>query len=394
MSDDAVTDARTRFAAAAAAGADWQAATRACLDRLGDTDGCTLGFVYVSDSLANDMGAIVTLLRAATGIRDWAGTVGVGVLGGAGGASDGEFFDRPAVAALATRLSPDDYRQFPLLTDDVTALNRMAGAWLDRNGGPVAFVHADPRCETLLPVMAALADKTGAYLVGGMTSSRGAYFQATIPGSTAVMPSGPVAEMGLSGVFFGQGARVQIGLSQGCVPIGPRRTVTSCQENVLIEIDGRPALEVFKEDIGPELTRDLRHVGNIIHAALPIAGADTGDFLVRNLVGIDPNHGWVAIGERVEEGQTIIFVRRDQEAAEADLRRMLQKLKKRAGPQIKGGLYVTCLARGRNTFGADGDELAIIREEMGDLPLAGFFASGEISFGRLYGYTGVLTLFT
>lgn len=394
MSDDAALAARTRFAAAAAAGHDWEAATKACLDRLGPVDGCNLGFVYVADTLAAEMGAIVTLLRAATGIRDWAGTVGVGVLGGAGGKSDGEFFDKPAVAVLAARLDPEAYRLFPMLTGDMAPLSRAAGGWLDRNGAPVAFIHVDPRCEDLPRVLAGLSDSAGAFLVGGMTSSRGAFPQATIPGSTAVMPSGPVADGGVSGALFGQGAGVMVGLSQGCVPIGPRRVVTSCQENVLIEVDGRPALDVLKEDIGPEMARDLRHIGNVIHAAFPIAGADTGDYLVRNLVGIDPNHGWVAVAEQVEEGQTLMFARRDQQAAEADLRRMLAKLKKRAGGAPKGGLYVTCLARGRNTFGADGDELAIIREELGDLPLAGFFASGEISNGRMYGYTGVLTLFT
>jgi small ligand-binding sensory domain FIST len=115
---------------------------------------------------------------------------------------------------------------------------------------------------------------------------------------------------------------------------------------------------------------------------------------VRNLVGIDSEHGWVAIAEQVTEGQTIMFAKRDQASAEADLRRMLQRLKRRAGPNAKGGVYVTCLARGRNTFGSDGREVAIIREELGDLPIAGFFASGEISHGRMYGYTGVLTLFS
>lgn len=395
MTDDhAGLAARTRFAAAAAAGHDWEAATKACLDRLGPVDGCNLGFVYVADTLAGDMAAIVTLLRAATGIRDWAGSVGVGVLGGAGGKSDGELFDKPAVAVLAAQLPAEAYRLFPMLTEDTAPLARAAGGWLDRNGGPIAYIHADPRCEKLPHLLSALSDNLGAFVVGGLTSSRGAYPQATIPGSTAVMPSGPVAEGGVSGVFFSQGAGVMVGLSQGCVPIGPRRLVTSCQENVLIEIDGRPALEVLKEDIGPDMARDLRHIGHVIHAALPVAGADTGDFLVRNLVGVDPNHGWVAIGERVEDGQSLMFVRRDQEAAETDLRRMLAKLKKRAGGAPKGGLYVTCLARGRNTFGADGDELAIIREELGDLPLAGYFASGEISNARMYGYTGVLTLFT
>lgn len=385
MSDEAALTARTRFAAAAGAGADWRAATQACLDRLGSAEGCTLGFVYVADTLADNFSAIIAKLRAATGIADWVGSVGVGVLGGSGGRSDGEFFDKPAVAVLATRLAPDDFRLLPLLSDDLAPLKPALGGWLDRNGAPVAFVNADPRNEALPQVLAALTDELGAFVVGGLISSRKDFPQTAAGGLT---------EGGVSGALFAQGAAIQIGLSQGCTPIGPRRSVTACEENVLIEIDGRPALDVLKEDVGPELSRNLRNIGPIIHAALPVAGADTGDFLVRNLVGIDSDHGWVAIGEKIEDGRSVMFVRRDHETAEADLRRMLGKLKKRTGGAFKGGVYVTCLARGRNTFGADGDELAIIRDEMGDLPIAGYFAAGEISGGRMYGYTGVLTLFT
>lgn len=390
MPDGVTPPADMLFVSAAASGADWNEVTKAVLDRLGSVEGCTLGFVYVSDKLAGDVGGIVTMLRAITGIRDWVGTVGIGVLGG-----DEEFFDVPAVAVLATRLSPDSYRQFPVLKNDLTSLTRAAGAWLDLNGGPVAFVHGDPRCERMPSLIAQLSDAVGAFVVGGLTSARESSFpQVTIPASTAVMPSGPVDDDGISGVLFGQSAGVQIGISQGCSPIGPVHTITEAQENVLIELDGRPALEVFKEDIGELLSRDLRKVAGYIQAALPIAGTDTGDYLVRELVGIDPNHGWVAIAEPVREGQQVLFTRRDRQAAEEDLRRMLRSLKKRSGPCPKGALYVSCLGRGRNTFGEDGNEIAIIRQELGDLPIAGFFASGEISHGRLYGYTGVLTLFT
>lgn len=385
MSDDAALTARTRFAAAAGTGPDWRAATQACLDRLGSAEGCTLGFVYVADTLADHLGDVVDMLRDATGVPDWTGSVGVGVLGGSGGKSDGEFFDKPAVAALAARLAPEDYRLLPMLTKDLKPLKTAAGDWLKDNGAPVAFVHADPRCEALPDLLAALNDAAGAFVVGGLASSRDAFPQTV---------DGEIDDGGLSGVLLGPGAAIQVGLSQGCTPIGPRRIVTACDQNVMIEIDGRPALDVLKEDVGPELAQRLEDVGPIIHVALPVSGVDTGDFLVRNLVGIDPKRGWVAIGERLTDGQPVMFVRRDQDAAETDLRRMLGKLKKRTGGAFKGGLYVTCLARGRNTFGADGDELAIIRDEMGDLPVAGFFASGEISGGRMYGYTGVLTLFT
>ncbi|MGY8994073.1 MAG: FIST C-terminal domain-containing protein, partial [Rhodospirillales bacterium] len=170
-------------------------------------------------------------------------------------------------------------------------------------------------------------------------------------------------------------------------------TITACEENVLIELDGRPALRVFEEDIGELMSRDLRRVGGSIFAALPVGGSDTGDYLVRNLVGLDEPNGFVAIGEHVEEGESIQFCRRDPAAAAEDLTQMVTRLKERAGGNAKGAVYFSCLARGPNMFGPNSRELTIIQEALGPVPLVGFFCNGEISHDRLYSYTGVLTLF-
>ena len=151
---------------------------------------------------------------------------------------------------------------------------------------------------------------------------------------------------------------------------------------------------MLKEDIGEVLARDLRRIGSYIFAALPVLGSDTADYLVRNLTGIDQETGAIAIGEMVETGDPIMFCRRDPDTAVEDLKRMLKDLKRRTGDgTIKGGLYFSCVARGPNQFGPDSAELSTIRDELGEFPLAGLFANGEISNDRLYGYTGVLALF-
>jgi small ligand-binding sensory domain FIST len=134
-------------------------------------------------------------------------------------------------------------------------------------------------------------------------------------------------------------------------------------------------------------------VSGYIFAGLPVPGSDTGDYLVRNLIGIDPSEKLLAIGDNLEDDVPIIFCRRDADTAREDMLRMLTDLKKRAGGTIRGGVYYTCLGRGRNQFGDDSEELKMIRDQLGDFPLVGFFANGEISHNRLYGYTGVLTLF-
>jgi small ligand-binding sensory domain FIST len=113
---------------------------------------------------------------------------------------------------------------------------------------------------------------------------------------------------------------------------------------------------------------------------------------VRNLVGLDSDRGWLQIGAELAEGDRLRFCRRDHATARADLKRMLEDLRERAGGAPRGALYFSCVARGRHLFGPQSEELQLIRATFGDMPLTGFFANGEISNNRLYGYTGVLTL--
>jgi small ligand-binding sensory domain FIST len=194
--------------------------------------------------------------------------------------------------------------------------------------------------------------------------------------------------------MFDADIMVAAALTQGCAPIGPVRTITRADAQVVMEIDGAPALSVLKADIGPELAGDLRRIGGLIMAGLPIRGDDRGDRLVRDLTAIDLERGWIAIGETVAADQPIQFCRRDAQAAEADMVRMLEGLNRRlAGEKPRAGIYVTCVARGARLFGRQGAEVDLIRRHLGDFPLTGFAAGGEISNAQLYGYTGVLTLF-
>ena len=149
----------------------------------------------------------------------------------------------------------------------------------------------------------------------------------------------------------------------------------------------------MKEDIGEVLARDLSRIGGYIFAGFPVADTDTGDYLVRNLLGIDPNSGALAIGDYLQPGTPIMFCKRDSRTAVEDLQRMVERLKSRTRGPVKGALYFTCVGRGQHMFGERNRELELIGEILGDVPLAGFYANGEIAGQRLYGYTGVLTLF-
>jgi small ligand-binding sensory domain FIST len=146
--------------------------------------------------------------------------------------------------------------------------------------------------------------------------------------------------------------------------------------------------------MGELLMRDLRRMAGLIFAAFPVPGSDMADYLVRNIIGIDIKSGLIGVAAEVAAGDPILFCRRDPASAIDDLDRMLAGLKRRLGNRTpRGGIYVSCIARGPNLFGPDAVELRRVREALGDFPLAGFFANGEICNDRLYGYTGVLTLF-
>ncbi len=375
---------QARFKSAHGAGEDWASTVKACTDALGEPPpGANLGLLYATDALADDLSSVLTFLRERTGIEHWAGNVGFGVA-----ASGVEFHDRPAISVMLAALPAGAFRVFEPVGARAAAggLDEFAAAhdaWLKPHKSVFGLVHGDPRNEAIEQLVEDLSVKSLGFLVGGLTASRSHHCQI----------AGRVSEAGLSGVLLAPEIEVAVGLSQGCSPIGVPRTITEAEGDVVMEIDGRPAVEVFKEEIGELLAHDLRRVSGYIFAAFPIAGSDTGDYLVRNLTGIDPAKGWISVAEQVEPGRRILFCRRDHDTARTDLRRMVRDVKKRAGPAPKAGLYFSCIARGPHLFGSDSQELRLIHEELGGIPLAGFFGNGEIFHNRLYGHTGVLAVF-
>ena len=355
-----------------------EAAITRCLAQLTPVpEGANIGFLYVTDPLAPALDATIKLFTSETGISRWIGSVAHGIC-----ATGCEYFAEPAIAAMVGVVPENAFAIFDSGTD-----GGLAGAtadWLGQHSNPFGIVHCDPRNPQIAGLIPRLAEVTGGFLIGGLSSGEGAFWQVAGDGLT---------QGGISGAWFGDTVPVATGLSQGCVPIGPVHEVSECQDNIAIRLDGRAALEVFKDDIGEELARDLRRLGGLVFAALPVAGSDRADYLVRNLLAIDPDEGLISIAAELEVGQKLMFCRRDPAAAKADLVRMLDDLKRRIGPNPRGAVYVSCLARGPNMFGPDSAELKTIQDSLGDLPLVGFFGNGEISHDRLYTYTGVLSVF-
>jgi small ligand-binding sensory domain FIST len=372
-----------RFAAASATG-DPGTLARACVARLTPNRGANFGVVYVTEPAAAMLPAMLRELAAETGVRSWVGGVGLGVC-----SLDSEVFEEPAAAVMTAALPEDGFRVFGATHNPGADLPRQHAAWVEKAGPLLTLVHADPRCPDLAKTAVDLAAASGTFLVGGLVSHRcEAPLVALSHGE-----SGPVGN-GLAGAMLAAEVGVATSLTQGCMPIGPVHRVDEARDNIVMVVDGRPALSVFLEDIGPDMARNLRRLGGVIFVGLPVAGSDTGDYLVRNLMAIDPGRGWVVIGAEIAAGDHILFCRRDPDSAAKDMQRMVRQLAGRIDGPPKAGIYVSCVARGANLFGTSGVETALIRETLGDFPLIGFFANGEISRDRLYGHTGVLTLFT
>jgi len=373
------------FKSAHANTSDWKAGVESCLAALGELpsgDGAPFGFVYVTETLSQDLENILPDLRERTGITHWVGSVGLGVCA-LTKTYCGEFFDEPAMVMMTANLPVGSFTLFPNFSEDGAEGSTPSSDTNGLEGLPFVVAHADTSNPDILTLVEDLAESTGGFLVGGLTASQTANHHI----------AGDMTGGGVSGVVFSPDVPVMTSLSQGCQPLGEIHTVTQASDNMIFELDDQPALEVLLDDCGVESVTALQTLAGDIHAALPVQGSDTGDYMVRNLMGVDQNHGVVAIGAPVEDGDAMLFVRRDGEAAEQDLRQTFQKLKCRAGENIKGGLYISCIARGPHMFGTQNAELELIRDIFGDIPLVGMYANGEISNNRLYSYTGVLTLF-
>jgi len=340
----------------------------------------SLGFAYVTEPFVDELDSVLAALREATGVVHWTGCAASGVCGskvehhGATG----------AVSIMLADLPPDSFRILPCIRQPEDVDDSPLDDWDNAVRPLLGLVHGDPRNAAVHDLVSMLPEALDCYLVGGMSAAPGG------PAQVADEKCGG----GLSGVLISGAVPVAVGLTQGCRPIGPPRQITGMDGDWIAAIDGRPAIDALRDDLGPEGFANLRQLGGLIHAALPVEGSDTKDYVVRNLVAVDPHAGRIGISADLTEGERIMFVRRDADAAEEDLRRMIRRLTARAGTPPRGAIYVSCLARGPNMFGDNGQsELAIVAEELGDIPLTGFFANGEINNNRLYAYTGVLTLF-
>jgi small ligand-binding sensory domain FIST len=361
-------------------GTNWGTAVKACQAGLGaHSSGHSVGVVYVTPDLANDLGSVLTFLRETTRVPNWVGGVGFGVLG------DGvEYRKGAAVAAMTMAIPNEDFRIFISNGRDVPGLKKALIAWLAGRSPAFGLVQADPANDQLAPAINALSAATDSFLVGGIVYGEGRE-GVQAPRQIANRP----VSGSLSGILLSAEVPVVVGTCQSCLPIGPYHVIDECQGTDVIRLDDRRATDVLTKEAG-ELPQGA--MGAMV--AFPVEGSDRNDYVVRHLGGVDVVRGWVRIGVEPLLGDRMMFVRRDSKRARQDLERMLADVVRRLeGRKAKAIHYVSCFSRGAELFGKEGEETSIIRKALGGAPLIGFLAGGEICRNRLHTHAGVLTVF-
>jgi len=354
---------------------------RQCLEQLGDLpEEPSLGFLYTTSSLGAELPFILETLRQAAPQLHWVGSVGMGIA-----VSNRELYDERALSMMLTDIPPQQFRLIPNTDSMTPQLPAELEQWCREQGFCFGLLHAEPTYAATATFIEQLqAALPASFINGGLSSAE----------EGAQQIADGVFDSGLSGVLLSPEVTVLTDHTQGCSPIGPVHHIDQAEQHLVLRLDQRPALDVLREEVGEVLWRDLNKLGGYVFVGMPIPGSDTGDYQVRNLLGLDLEQKLIAVGDYMEERQSLMFCRRDGNSAREDMLRMLERLKKRiAGRPVRGGVYVSCLGRGRNQFGDDAAEVKMISEVLGEFPLVGFFANGELYNGRLYGYTGVLTLF-
>ena len=336
------------------------------------------GFIYATDAMSVDLPSLLKQCKTATGIEHWVGSIGLGII-----TTGLEIYDVPAASIMLANFDDDDFTMGPMISKQQDITSRLR--WPREFATNFGVIHGDPLNPETQDLIETLQQQLeNGFVVGGLTSAHGDHFQV----------ADEVLSGGISGVLFSENVGVITNLSQGCSPVGEKHRIDKAQENVAFQLDKKPALQVLMQDMALSDYQQLEREAAEVFIGLCITDSDRSDYTVRNLVGVDTNHDIFAINDYLTEGNEIIFCKRNEQTAIDDMQHMLDNIAARLKKKPRGGLYVSCLGRGRGQFGNDSEEIKMIHDTLGDFPLTGFFANGEIHHNKLYGYTGVLTLFT
>ena len=354
-----------------------------------------LVLLYATADHAGALEQELARLQQVTGTRNTVGCSALGIL-----TDGGEIEGESGVAVMA--LASDTIRARPFIRDSLRGNDDDAGRDIANTLAPdrpsLTVLLADgyrSRPDAMLDGMAS-AGHPGPVVGAGASESAG-------HGRTYQFYEDRVTSNSVVGFALSGACGTAVELTQGCQPVSSPMIITKAQENLIFEIDGRPAFEVFVELIGKPFQQDLRRALAFVFVGLPPdpaqSGIEPGQYLVRNIIGLDAQRGILAVAQPVEAGQPLIFTLRDGQRAREDLGQMLERQEARLdGKSPRLGLYFNCCARGTGLYGVPGIDTAYIKQALGDVPVIGFFGNYEIGpmagGNHLLTYTGVLALVT
>ena len=356
-----------------------------------------LAFVFVSPHFLPQFDSLPEVIAAHVPAATRLGCSAGGVIGGGR-----ELESRPALAIVAAALPDVTVHSFTLENADLPDADAPPGAWQAMLGVPPQpcphfVLLADPftfAAERLLAGLDYAYPQSAK--IGGLASG------ASRPGGNVLLHRAHARRTGLVGVALAGDIVVDTVVAQGCRPIGRPMQITRCDGHILFELDQAPALHVLQEIATHAPPRDRELLGQAIFLGIamdPLASEHgAGDFLVRNVIGIDPQRGAIAIGETLRNGQSVQFHVRDARTSDDDLQDMLGRFADQPRARAAAGaLLFSCLGRGEHLYGEPDHDSALFRRLVGDLPLGGFFCNGEIGpvAGRthLHGFTSAFGIF-
>jgi len=384
-----------QFASAISRKTDTEAAVRDLADAIRSQIGrapLDLGLVFFSAHHAEKSRLVASMLREELHIEVCLGCSGEGVIAG------GEELETAAALTLWVASLPQ-VRVTPLRLSfsPVQDQVQMAG-WPEPSAEASTFILlADPFTTPIHDVLSVMADRyPNGQAIGGLAGGgHGA-------GENRLIRNIEVFDGGLIGVQLSGPLTIRTVISQGCRPIGERFMVTRSDRNLIYELSGKPALERLQDAFESLEAPQRQDAHRALHIGIVIdehrSQFERGDFLVRNLVGADQQAGAIAIGDVVQEGQTIQFHLRDAKSASEDLHVLLASDRAKHQNQPLGALIFSCCGRGEGLFGRAHHDSRVLQERIGRIPVAGFFAQGEIGpvGGRnfLHGYTASVAIFS
>ena len=387
--------ATLQFATALSRKTDTEAAVRDLVDAMRTQIGLApldLAFVFFSAHHAAKAPMISAILQGELRTNVCLGCSGEGVIAGSE-----EIETAAAITVLAARLPDVTLTPLQLSVSQLQDQIRMPG-WPEPSIEDSTFLlFADPFSTPMQEVLSLMTDRyPNGKVVGGLVGGGHEL------GENRLFLNEQVFDGGVVGVQLTGSIAVRTVTSQGCCPIGERFVVTRAEQNLIYELGGVSALkrlqDVF-ESLGGNERRDAHralHLGIVIDEIG--SHFERGDFLVRNLIGADQQTGAVAIGDVVQEGQTVQFHLRDAKSASDDLQVLLATDRTKHQSPPLGALLFSCWGRGEGLFGQPHHDSGVVRERLGPIPTAGFFAQGEIGpvGGRnfLHGYTASVVIFS